>query len=137
MWENICHWSDSIFPFYEAVLQGDVPELSDVCLWQIPQKEFEESQYQRVTLNAALAEAKSAAANLHFDGGPLSMNRTVCLRRAVTVLEFNLLERSGFEQSALSHFEATARGFQKSAFIVLRCRNSATSSFQLSLRISG
>lgn len=95
MWHNVCHWANILYPFYEAALLREVRNLSDVVMWQVDAASFERMPFQSGTLGAALAEAASERAVLHFDQGAVDATRgtgraathnaTICFDRVTAV----------------------------------------------------
>ena len=124
VWSNICHWSDTMMPFFEAAHLGQVARrpIGQVLMWQVPANDSRfgaaSGSFHSGVLGAALKEqARSASApdapaprylfNEHLRAGD-----TVCFEEVVAVREPNLQHRSIALQSRASFTtQGVSRGF--------------------------
>ena len=127
LWTNICHWSNSIFPLFEAAYRGNVCQrpLQHVLLWQVPRPIWDKMPegYHRGTIDAVLSEyhrhAQLGASSAHAATSPrflfeadLAAGMTVCFDEVVVAREPNLQHRKLIYQTRSSMSTAgVARGF--------------------------
>lgn len=127
LWTNICHWSNTIFPFFEAVVRGEVCHrpLQNVFLWQVPMQMWAKMPegYHRGTLEATIRElgrhpqigatSPPIAEPTHFFfDEDIASGMTFCFDEVVVVREPNLQHRKLILQTRSSMSTAgVARGF--------------------------
>jgi hypothetical protein len=127
LWSNICHWSNSIFPFFEAAFTGAAcrRQLQHVLLWQVSRAAWAKmpngyhrgtldtviSEYQRHAQLGAASPPAEMAPTLHFEED-LPAGMTICFDEVVVVREPNLQHRKVNLQTRSSMSTGgVARGF--------------------------
>ena len=131
LWTNICHFSNTMLPFFEAAHLGFAPEkpLRNVMLWQVPKSStssrFSNSSFHGAQLQTNLAEmlrtrkklgrddaqANSDPVKLWYDDD-MPAGSTFCFEELVVVREPNLLQRrTGLQSRASMSTGGVARGF--------------------------
>ena len=128
LWSNICHWSNSMLPFFEAAHLGETcrKPLQNVLLWQVPGNIWRAAPhgYHRGTLETVLEEYRRhpqlGATEPPPDLDPpriwfeedLAAGMTLCFDELVVVKEPNLQHRKLTLQTRSSMTTAgVARGF--------------------------
>lgn len=127
LWRNICHFSNSMFPFFEAAFRDQVCDLplTNILLWQVGYSAslLSNTSYHGGLLGAILTEQrevwsrrrKDSASNwkmrVWFDED-LTAGDTLCFEEAVVVRETNPQHRKINLQTRASMSTAgVARGF--------------------------
>lgn len=116
LWRNICHFSNSMLPFFEACRTGAANRkpLGHVFLWQVDTGDprLASTSFHGGLLGAVLSAARTSGnVTLHFDE-ELPAGTTVCFEEAVVVNEPNLQHRSmGLQTRASMTTAGVARGF--------------------------
>jgi hypothetical protein len=124
LWSNICHWSDTMMPFFEAAHLGQVARrpVSQVIMWQVPGRDPKlratSGSFHAGVLGAALKEqarvvgAPNAPPPTYFFDEQLNAGDTLCFDEVVAVREPNLQHRSVALQTRASFStQGVARGF--------------------------
>ena len=127
LWTNICHWSNSMFPMFEAAHLGAAcrKPLQNVLLWQVPSTVWKAMPqgYHRGTLESVLEEYHRHAqlgasapppdlpVKLWFEDD-LAAGMTLCFDELIVAKEPNLQHRKLALQTRSSMSSAgVARGF--------------------------
>lgn len=123
LWTNICHFSNSMFPFFEAANAGRVCRrpLEHILMWQVASGAWaaKPEGYHRGVMNSVLSEYRrhhahnehSMSPELLFDED-VAAGITFCFDEVVIVREPNLQHRKLFLQTRSSmHTAGVARGF--------------------------
>lgn len=127
LWTNICHWSNSMFPVFEAASKGEVCHLplQQIIAWQVPRATWDGmsrgyhsnllsavlAEYARVLTRTGHGSAASGMPRFFFDADA-SAGTTFCMEEAIIVREPNLQHRKLFLQTRSSmHTAGVARGF--------------------------
>ena len=127
LWTNICHWSNSMFPLFEAAYHGAVcrKPLQNVLLWQVPGAVWKNMAkgYHRGTIEAVLEEYRrhtqldsvvpppELPVKYWFEED-IAAGMTFCFDELVVVKEPNLQHRKLTLQTRSSMSTAgVARGF--------------------------
>ena len=127
LWSNICHWSNSMFPLFEAAYAGQVCRrpLQQVLLWQVPRQIWNKMPegYHRGTIESVLEEYRrrpqwgaatppATDATRFFFEEDLSAGMTICFDEVVVVREPNLQHRKiVFQTRSSMSSGGVARGF--------------------------
>ena len=127
LWTNICHFSNSMFPFFEAAYKAEVSwrPLQHVLLWQVPITAWInlEAGYHHGLFGTVLAEywrqRSKASASPHGATKPILLfdtdvaaGNTFCFDELAVYREPNLQHRKLFLQTRSSmHTAGVARGF--------------------------
>ena len=126
LWRNICHFSNSLFPFFEAAYKAQVCNLplSNVLLWQVAYSSgiLSNASYHGGLLGAVLDEHRRVWSDHHgvnsgdkvriwFDDD-INAGDTLCFEEAIVVRETNLQHRKITLQTKSSMSTGgVARGF--------------------------
>ena len=127
LWRNICHFSNSMFPFFEAAHKAQVCKLplSNVFLWQVPYSTslLGNTSYHGGIMGATLQEQRRVWSEVHgvkeakekirvwFDED-ITAGDTLCFEEVVTAREPNTQHRKINLQTRASMTTAgVARGF--------------------------
>ena len=130
LWTNICHWSNSMFPVFEAIAKGELCRLplQQLMMWQVPEANWNKGQqgYHAGVLNALLTEYEQRSRGMAsrprflFDGHATA-GTTFCMEEAIVVKEPNLQHRKIYLQVrwpsvvALVHSPAPASRSRRAA----------------------
>jgi hypothetical protein len=107
LWTNICHWSNSMFPVFEAIAKGELCRLplQQLMMWQVPEANWNKAQqgYHAGVLNALLTEYEQRGRGMasrprFFFDGHVTAGSTFCMEEAIVVKEPNLQHRKIYLQ---------------------------------------
>jgi len=107
LWTNICHWSNSMFPVFEAIAKGELCRLplQQLMMWQVPEANWNKVQqgYHAGVLNALLTEYEQRSRGMasrprFFFDGHVTAGSTFCMEEAIVVKEPNLQHRKIYLQ---------------------------------------
>lgn len=134
LWKNICHWSNSMLPFFESAHLGHVCRrpLSQIIMWQVikqtmvrgvPKADFLNTSYHHGLLGAVVKEYQQQwlkatggtgpvpEPSLMFDGD-IPAGTTFCFEEVIVVKEPNLQHRRlGLQTRSSMSSAGVARGF--------------------------
>ena len=127
LWSNICHWSNSMFPLFEAGYKGEACRLplQQVLMWQVPKMIWNNMPqgYHRGTIETVIEEYRrhpqlgastppAAPPPRYFFEEDLPAGMTICFDEVIVVREPNLQHRKLTYQTRSSMSTAgVARGF--------------------------